>query len=800
MASMKDKQVFCLILMTCFILFSTTHGWAQGQLKFKRDAAKSNAQRESGVNVPQMMTPEDVSRYVAGLNDEQARRVLVERLDRDVHASSKNQAKVGERRPALVTLFYGALETLDSLSARFTALFKAADVEGGLTHDQWAKLVGGTGGERLAWMLFLLVAILLTGLSAERAFLSVSRRMGSRMFSVSSPGKLQSVGAALYRLIIKATGIFVYMAVTFLLYFAIFGRGATSVIISSSLIMSYYLRLIVLAARFITSPDDPLVRPLPLSDADAQFLFRWISLISASTIPSTTLSFSLKQAGAGRELVLLTYSMAGPIMSLLLILMIFGSRKRVAHAICSPAEVADMGSFSLAARCAGLWHTLAILYVVVIGSYWWARVLSHADVTILNLVFSLFLIPCCIGIDWWIQRALTLASGGSREVIDLNPTRPEVPLQRTTEEDGSAVHPDSPEKRTDFRLYLPLVRKVLRALLVLLLLFTIMKLWGIGLDTGWLLARSGTGILVAVVLGLVLWELAKARIDQSLREEMPFQGGDLEEGGKGGSRKATLLLLFRKFILVVLLVIVSFGVLSSLGVDIGPLLAAAGVVGLAIGFGAQTLVKDIISGIFFLMDDAIRVGDYVEAGSAKGTVEHISLRSLRLRHPRGQIFTIPFGDLKQVTNFTRDYIIEKLDIRVRFDTDPEIIRKIIKKINKAMSQDEEYSRVLLSDIKSSGVRTMDDSAMIMRVKFKCIPGEQFVVRRQVYQRLREAFKEQGIEFAHRNVTVYLPPQPTSGSSAVTPNTLEAAGAAAAAIVQADEEKALKQAEAKKKPL
>lgn len=144
--------------------------------------------------------------------------------------------------------------------------------------------------------------------------------------------------------------------------------------------------------------------------------------------------------------------------------------------------------------------------------------------------------------------------------------------------------------------------------------------------------------------------------------------------------------------------------------------------------------------------------------------------------------------------------IEKLDIRVRFDTDPEIIRKIIKKINKAMRQDEEYSRVLLSDIKPSGVRTMDDSAMIMRVKFKCIPGEQFVVRRQVYQRLREAFKEQGIEFAHRNVTVYLPPQPTSGSSAVTPNTLEAAGAAAAAIVQADEEKALKQAEAKKKPL
>ena len=218
-------------------------------------------------------------------------------------------------------------------------------------------------------------------------------------------------------------------------------------------------------------------------------------------------------------------------------------------------------------------------------------------------------------------------------------------------------------------------------------------------------------------------------------------------------------MLLRKFIIVFLFVVIGFSILATLGVNIAPLLAGAGVVGLAIGFGSQTLVKDIIAGIFFLIDDAFRVGDYVEAGTAKGTVEHISLRSIRLRHPRGQVFVVPFGDLKMVQNFTRDYIIEKLDIRVRFDTDPDEIRKIVKKINKEIKADEELASALLSDIKSAGVRAMDDSAMIMRVKFKCIPGEQFIVRRQVFQRLREAFKEKGIEFAHRNVTVYLPPQP-----------------------------------------
>ena len=279
---------------------------------------------------------------------------------------------------------------------------------------------------------------------------------------------------------------------------------------------------------------------------------------------------------------------------------------------------------------------------------------------------------------------------------------------------------------------------------------------------------------------------------------MPEADDEREEGGAGGSRSGTLLLLLRKFILAVLFVIVSLSILASMGVNIGPLIAGAGVVGLAIGFGAQTLVKDIIAGVFFLIDDAFRVGDYVEAGSAKGMVEQVSLRSMKLRHPRGMVFTLPFGDVKQVTNFSRDYIITKLDIRLRFDTDIEKIRKIIKKINIDLRQDEEITRVLLSDIKSQGVREMDDSAMILRVKFKTIPGEQFVIRREVYHRIQKAFQESGIEFAHRNVTVHLPQEShrkgdeggsgkTDRIGEIDESTLSHAGAAAAsAVIQAEE--------------
>ena len=125
-------------------------------------------------------------------------------------------------------------------------------------------------------------------------------------------------------------------------------------------------------------------------------------------------------------------------------------------------------------------------------------------------------------------------------------------------------------------------------------------------------------------------------------------------------------------------------VLDSLGIQIGPLLAGAGVVGIAIGFGAQTLVKDIISGMFYLLDDAFRVGEYIQAGSHKGTVESFSLRSIKLRHHRGPIATVPFGELGAVQNLSRDWVIDKITIGVTYDTDLDKVKKLVKQIGKEL--------------------------------------------------------------------------------------------------------------------
>jgi small-conductance mechanosensitive channel len=437
-----------------------------------------------------------------------------------------------------------------------------------------------------------------------------------------------------------------------------------------------------------------------------------------------------------------------------------------------------------------------MLYVAGSGTFWLINFMMGSKGRILNLIASLFLIPIFIGLDQWVQRLLKIASGELPEVINLSeeekPETEEAPLE---------------EKKTNIKHLAPLIRKVFRFVLAALLFFVILGLWGIDLSLGRIFAADALQIIMIVIIGFVLWEFAKSRIDRKLKEEMPDTDEDMEEGGAGGSRIGTLLMLLRKFILAIMVVMVSLIVLSNLGVNIGPLIAGAGVIGLAIGFGAQTLVKDIISGIFFLIDDAFRVGDFIETAGTKGMVEHISLRSLRLRHPRGPVHTIPFGDMGTVTNNSRDYIISKLDFRVRYDTDVDKVRKIIKKINKIVQKDPEMGPVMLDKIKSQGVRELDDSAMIMRVKFKTIPGEQFVIRREVFRMMQESFRENGIEFAHRNVTVYLPPEGQdtgNGQGSEKDNAeekrrklAEAAAAAGAAAIQAEEE-ALQKAKPPKK--
>ncbi|HEX6091699.1 MAG TPA: mechanosensitive ion channel family protein, partial [Dongiaceae bacterium] len=194
-------------------------------------------------------------------------------------------------------------------------------------------------------------------------------------------------------------------------------------------------------------------------------------------------------------------------------------------------------------------------------------------------------------------------------------------------------------------------------------------------------------------------------------------------------------------------------VLSALGVEIGPLIAGAGVVGVAVGFGAQTVVKDVISGVFYLLDDAFRIGEYIQSGSYKGTVESFSLRSVKLRHHRGPLFTVPFGELGAVQNMSRDWVIDKMQIGITYDSDLDKAKKLIKQIGKDLAADPEFGPKIIEPLKMQGVEQFGDYGIQIRMKMMTKPGEQFVIRRKAYAMIKKAFDENGIHFASPTVTV-----------------------------------------------
>jgi small-conductance mechanosensitive channel len=264
------------------------------------------------------------------------------------------------------------------------------------------------------------------------------------------------------------------------------------------------------------------------------------------------------------------------------------------------------------------------------------------------------------------------------------------------------------------------------------------------------------GVLKSVVVLLMAdlaWHLCRAWIDRTLTST-PDEAALLPAKAAKQARIRTLLPIIRNVLAVTVVVIVALIVLAQLGVEIGPLIAGAGVFGVALGFGAQTLVKDVISGIFYMVDDAFRVGEYIQAKTYKGTVEGFSLRSVRLRHHRGPVFTVPFGELGAVENMSRDWAVVKFIISVGFDTDVAKVKSLTKAVGKELRKDPEFAPLVIEDLKMKGVEKFGDYGIDLSFGMVLRPsGLQSMVRRRAYSMIRQAFLENQISFATPSVNV-----------------------------------------------
>jgi small-conductance mechanosensitive channel len=267
------------------------------------------------------------------------------------------------------------------------------------------------------------------------------------------------------------------------------------------------------------------------------------------------------------------------------------------------------------------------------------------------------------------------------------------------------------------------------------------------------LVRGAIGSVVILLVADFVWQLIKAAIDRRISDTADAAGLSAEEVARR-RRMRTLLPIFRNVLFVSVAATAALMALSALGVQIGPLIAGAGIVGVAIGFGAQTLVKDIISGIFYLLDDAFRIGDYIQSGKYMGVVEGFSLRSVKLRHHRGPVFTVPFGELGAVQNMSRDWAVDKFTIGVVYDTDLAKVKKIVKEVGARLKEDPEMGPNIIETLKMQGVEQFGEYAVQLKFKIMTTPGGHAAgIRRAAFQLIKTAFDENGIKFAFPTVQV-----------------------------------------------
>lgn len=309
------------------------------------------------------------------------------------------------------------------------------------------------------------------------------------------------------------------------------------------------------------------------------------------------------------------------------------------------------------------------------------------------------------------------------------------------------------------RMAVVVAERAVRALIIIAFAFLLARAFHLDLgsltSSDTLATRLGRGALNAVVIALIadfVWHIIKAVIDRTIALSKDQALSDSEEGRRR-ARLRTLLPILRNLLFIVVIVMAVLMALAAMGVQIGPLIAGAGVVGVAVGFGAQTLVKDIISGVFYLLDDAFRVGEYIQSGNYKGTVESFSLRSVKLRHHRGPLYTVPFGSLGAIQNMSRDWVIDKMMVGITYDSDLDKAKKLIKQIGKDLAADPEFAPKIIEPLKMQGVEEFGEFAIQIRMKMMTKPGEQFTIRRKAYALLKKAFDANGIKFAFPTVQV-----------------------------------------------
>jgi small conductance mechanosensitive channel len=380
---------------------------------------------------------------------------------------------------------------------------------------------------------------------------------------------------------------------------------------------------------------------------------------------------------------------------------------------------------------ARIWHVLALAYLVFVCLVWALGVRGGFRALILNTLAT-------AAIAFGVAVALNVMRGRSQADARA----------------GAPAGADAPLIEQRIARYRSWLAAAGPGLIVLVALLVLLEVWGLDV-VRWLSSDAGSSMLrhlvtiaLVLVFTLIVWEGINIAIERSVTER------DAEGNLRLGGRTRTLLNITRHFVLVFLGLIALFLILADLGVNIAPLLAGAGVIGLAIGFGSQKLVQDIITGLFVLFSDTVRVGDVVEVGGRSGVVEAVTIRTVALRDYGGNVHTIPYSAIDTVTNLSKDFSYAVFDIGVGYREKVDQVIQALHDLGAEMRQDPYFRRLILEPLEVAGLDRFVDSAVVIKARFKTRPLRQWDVAREFNRRLKNRFDQLGIELPSQERTLY----------------------------------------------
>lgn len=493
------------------------------------------------------------------------------------------------------------------------------------------------------------------------------------------------------------------------------------------------VRTLMAVTRFLFAPDAPELRLWPLRDEMANHAMTWARRLSIVSIYGYVTLEAAMMLGLPQSLFGALLGLLGILVCTLILVLIWQSRERVANFMRGTRQLPKGSPFhTLRDRVAGLWHLLGGAYVILLFGIWLLRIpgglqfIAKASVLTLLVVFV-------------VSLALRLLAEVCRHAVRLST--------------HLNVRFPGIEGRVD--RYFPLLHAGARWIIYALAVIGALESWGV--DSWWLLvsdpARVLAGtlgtVLLMVILAIAIWELTNSLIDKKLRSVDTDSTRQM-----ASARVKTLLAVGRNAAFATITVVTLLLVLSELGINIAPLLAGAGVVGLAVAFGAQTLVKDIITGAIILFQDLVAVGEVVKVGDTAGLVEAISIRHIRLRDLSGTVHTVPFSEISTISNLTKDFSFYVFDIGIAYREDVDRVMEALKDLGDELQRDPDFATLILAPLEIFGLDRFADSAIIIKARIKTLPIQQWTIGREFNRRLKRRFDELGIEIPFPHRTLY----------------------------------------------